>query len=350
MNIVFDTRPGEIFDFFKSLWFINNYRFVKALKQEYGIEESNAFESAIENLMEDSIIDRKMIEKYFYKELKPEYFTGMNDLWECLYLDKYLKFAKNLGEDDLIYKLEQMVRFICNNNYEDDSDEGMELKELEVVKERVLDLVTRSDIPIGLKWEFSLFLRNPKEYMSEVEELIEKYLPLYKKITPRRDKVLKSFNEELEENLNNHGLKFLENEIDYTYDFSKFDEVKITTTALVSLQIYSEGKICYVLIGPSIKKAILNRQSEDKIEQNLNFIRGISESTRYKILQLLGKRKYYGQEISDTLNITKTTTFYHLNFLISLGVVKLEKDCQKNYYSLNREVLSKNLELFNNNI
>ncbi len=86
------------------------------------------------------------------------------------------------------------------------------------------------------------------------------------------------------------------------------------------------------------------------LERNLNFINGIAEPTRYKMLQLLSEKKYYGQEIADALDITKTTAFYHLNFLLSLKVIKLEKNSQKNYYSLDKEVLLKNMDFFKNNI
>lgn len=350
MNIIFDEMPGEIFDFFRSLWYMNNYEFVKKSKEEYGIVESNEFEKAIEGMIIDSEIDKKSIERYFYLEMKPEFFTGMKDVWKYPTIESYIEYSKNLDEYELIMRADQAIQLICKNIYEDTTDENELYEDIEVIKERILNMITDKDIPIGLKWEYSLFLRNPKEYMKEVTDMIYRYIPLYKKIHPIREETLLDYNQEFRKNLDIHGLNYLLKEIGHTYDFSKFEEIKITTTALVSLQVYSEDKTCYVLIGPSIKKAMSHSQGEGDIEKNLNLISGISEPTRYRILQLLYKREYYGQEIADVLNITKTTTFYHLNFLLSLKVVKLEKDGQKNYYSLDREFLFKNIDFFKNNI
>ena len=155
MQISFNEMPGEIYDFFKSLWYMNNYEFVKKSKKEYGIVESNEFEKAIENMITDFKIDKKNIERYFYLEMKPEFFTGLKDIWEYPTLESYIEYCKNLDEYELVMRADQAIQLICKNVYEDTTDENEEFEDIEVIKERILDLITDKDIPIGLKWEFS---------------------------------------------------------------------------------------------------------------------------------------------------------------------------------------------------
>ena len=161
-----------------------------------------------------------------------------------------------------------------------------------------------------------------------------------------RTKVIKKYNYDFKENINKYGLDYLKKVTDNIVDFSEFREVKITTTALRGLFIVNQGETIYIIIGPYAEKILFNTHSHDVFEGNLNFIRNISESTRFKIIQLLMQRDYYGQEIVDTLDITKTNAFYHLDLLFSLKAVSIVRDGQKNYYSLNKDELRRNLDMF----
>lgn len=344
MNITFDERPGQIFDFYKSLWIINNYDYVMKIKEEYGTGEPNEFEKAIMDNSMDPRIDKKEIEKYFYREMRPEYFLAMEDIWKCKAIDGYLSFIMELNEYEHIIRADRTIQLICKNTYED--NESDEVKNIEVIKERILNQILHSDIPTGLKWEFFMITRSAKEYIEEAIGKVKKYQGLYNKISEAREKVIKSYNEEFKKNIESEGIEYLLKEIDNTYKFDENKEIRITTSALASLRIYLEDDVYYVLIGPNIKKALLNRNNKDEVEKNLNFIRGISENTRFKILQLLLERDYYGQEIADTLKLTKATTFYHLDFLISLKVVSLIKDSQKNFYSINKDKIAEGIEFF----
>lgn len=288
MDIIFDKKPGEVFDFFRSLWFMNNHELIMKLKIDYGIEEMNGFEKAIINTMDN--LDKDEIKKYFYMEMKPEYFTGMKSIWEYPTLETYFNYIKSLDEYGLITHADQAVQLIYKSMYEVETNEEELFEDTEVAKQNIQNLIINLDISAGLKWELSQYINNPKEYLKKLGKVIYTYIPFYKKITHKREEVLKKYNEELEEGLNNQGIEYLIDETGYTYDFSKFKKIKVSTTALMSLQIYSEGKICYVLIGPSIRKVVSNRKNEDIIEKNLNFINGISEPTRYKILQLLSEK------------------------------------------------------------
>lgn len=325
---------------------MNNHENARKLREQYGITELNSFEKAIMEYASYPKLENKELEKYFFMDMRPEYCLIMEDIWKCTSIEDHLNFLKDLDEYNSIIKVDHAIQIICKNTCEDEVDEAGNLEKLENIKEQIENLILNADIPSALKWEFYLMTRNPKEYVKEAIEVIKKYIPFYNELSSLRNEVIKDYNQELKNRLVTEGYEYLLKEIDYTYKFDKYDEINISTSALGSLLIYIENNTYYVLIGPSIKKALLNRNNKDTVEKNMSFIRNISENTRFKILQLLLERDYYGQEIADALNLTKATTFYHLNFLISLKVVTLVKDSQKNYYSINRDEILKGIDLF----
>ena len=208
-----------------------------------------------------------------------------------------------------------------------------------------MELLVDNDLQLDLKWQFIMFLRDPREYVQKLVDEYDQCMLLYDSLLYKRQLVLEAYNEELKTNLELEGLDYLIKEIHNTYDFNQDYTIKVTTSALISLRIYTEDNTHYVIIGPNIRKALISNK-EDTIEKNLSFIRGISEPNRYKIIQLLKRGDHYGQEIADKLNITKTNVFYHLDFLISLNLIKIIKDGQRNYYSIDWEELNKSLEVF----
>lgn len=344
MKIIFDERPGEIYDLFASLWIMNNIEDNDKTKEEYGVYEKNQFEEAIINNIIEGKIDKSIVERYFYKEMTPEKMLSIEEIWKHATIDKYLDYIRNLDELNHTTRMYNIISSICANTNEKTND--IDNINIDDVKEKIIKLLVNNNISVGLKWEGFLMLRDIKEYMEEYMEFIDDYIKVYNKISSKRKKVLKKYNEEFKSNIEKLGLDFLKKEIDNTFSFEGVNEIRITTTALVGLRILEENGIYYVIIGPYLKKFLINRYSDDDIEKNLNFIRSISETTRFKIIKLLLKRDHYGQEIVDALKINKATTFYHLDYLLALKVVNLSRESQKNYYSLNLNEIMKNIDVF----
>jgi predicted ArsR family transcriptional regulator len=54
--------------------------------------------------------------------------------------------------------------------------------------------------------------------------------------------------------------------------------------------------------------------------------------TRLRVLELLSKRRATVTELSNTLNLSKSTVYYHLNCLCERGLIKKRKDGRKWVY------------------
>lgn len=82
-----------------------------------------------------------------------------------------------------------------------------------------------------------------------------------------------------------------------------------------------------------VKDYILNlNEKKDYMKKKLSVI---SDQTRLDILLLLSNKKLFGKEIAEKLEVSKSGISYHLNLLVEYGLLQMEIDGKKIYYSLN---------------
>ena len=75
------------------------------------------------------------------------------------------------------------------------------------------------------------------------------------------------------------------------------------------------------------------------------FLKLLADEKRFKMIQLLGKRAWYGYELAETLSITPPTVSYHMNSMMELGLIYLERDSNRTYYHLDQNKLKELLEM-----
>lgn len=68
-------------------------------------------------------------------------------------------------------------------------------------------------------------------------------------------------------------------------------------------------------------------------------IRALGDASKFEILRLLGDEPRYGQQLAELLDISTATISHHMAQLIELEIVKMERDANRVYYSLNNETL-----------
>ena len=79
----------------------------------------------------------------------------------------------------------------------------------------------------------------------------------------------------------------------------------------------------------------------DKLNTALKLL---SDKSKFEILKLIKDKPAYGYEIANALNLSTSTISYHMNALITSKLIKIEKDANKIYYSLNEETVNQILE------
>jgi predicted transcriptional regulator len=90
-------------------------------------------------------------------------------------------------------------------------------------------------------------------------------------------------------------------------------------------------------------------KSERQVEQLVSFFQALADVTRLKLVGMLAQREQSVEELATALEVRQPTVSHHLAKLRLLGMVRLRKEGQVHYYSLDeqsvqsmaRQVLSK---------
>lgn len=175
----------------------------------------------------------------------------------------------------------------------------------------------------------SYLQRYYENFFSRIEEEIEEKL---RKIVEKHEKI----KAEEEDRFIHHFLPLM---------MSESEQVRSQTDLYVSyFDEISNIFLCYS--GDVDKTYIYGSSLEQKMDPSyINLIRKeffnlLQDDTRYKIMRLLGTKKWYGKELADHFGLTTATVSYHLNRLNKFGVVDIEKGIHKRYYySLNKVVV-----------
>ncbi len=97
-------------------------------------------------------------------------------------------------------------------------------------------------------------------------------------------------------------------------------------------------------IGIMMDRRIIIANKSISQEDVVNAGKLLSDKSKVDILELLSKKPCYGKELANELKLSTATISYHVNALISIGLLSADVNANKIYYSVNRERLSEYLE------
>lgn len=102
----------------------------------------------------------------------------------------------------------------------------------------------------------------------------------------------------------------------------------------------------YLFFGIGRKAEYLYLQLPEQKERNIHaFLNAISDPTKMEILKIIKTEPKYGQELAEILNLKKPTISYHMDTLVQLGLVKIERVQKRLYYSINKNEVEKMIEM-----
>lgn len=73
--------------------------------------------------------------------------------------------------------------------------------------------------------------------------------------------------------------------------------------------------------------------------------KALSDKTRLEIMYRLAQRRWYGQELAESLGISAAAVSNHLNYFYHLNVFHVEREGHRYYYVLNKERVAELLDL-----
>jgi DNA-binding transcriptional ArsR family regulator len=97
-------------------------------------------------------------------------------------------------------------------------------------------------------------------------------------------------------------------------------------------------------IGILMDSDLSRKQNEVNADKLNNALKLLSDKSKFEILRYIKDKPAYGFEIANELNLSTSTISYHMNSLISAGLVKLDKDANKIYYRINKDTVNDLLE------
>lgn len=199
----------------------------------------------------------------------------------------------------------------------------------------IIDFLSKTEIPQKDRWAVLNLLLKPDNWMGMLADIIQKNLPAYEKA---RSAVAQPLTRLMKRAAAYQDTKFLK-----IADTCTFQSVIYLSLAspLMQLVLYTCG-----YQGVLNEYLEISRLSpEFSRETVMRLSKSLCEKSKLDILCELKASSKYNLELAEALNLSPSTTSYHMGALLNSGLVTVEKKEGRVYYCLNRESIS---ELLNN--
>lgn len=110
--------------------------------------------------------------------------------------------------------------------------------------------------------------------------------------------------------------------------------VHISFIAQIHMSLYragQDGAADWAVLGIHNDTFVWQREDRDSIEK---FLKAVSDKRRLEIIGLLAQRSWYANELAQKLGLTPASILYHMNFLLDLNLVRINRTDNKLYYEL----------------
>jgi DNA-binding transcriptional ArsR family regulator len=268
-----------------------------------------------------------------------------SDIWGCPDKEELINFIRKLNGQQIKYEaIKSMGKF--------KEDDAAKEKINEILKSdiKILDLIESLKVDDNMKWKLLKLINNSEKWLREFLQFIEEYISQYVQVMEKYEKSIQVFNNYIEENINNSGIKFLEkilgNFKDAFLKFDDYEEIYVNTIFFnsISCGFHESGKNLHIFLGRDFEATTKRLSGENVFEKNINIFKNLCDKTRFNILNYLMDGEVYSQEIANKYGISMATVSYHMNYLASVNLVKSEKRAQKTYYFVNKDTLRESIE------
>ena len=341
----------SVVEFISGLDFLANEKKYCQLFNEYHYEQDEKVKAKVQFMSSN-------VSRFLEKEI--QYFFNLPEIIDVM--GRIILENPNLTNvDKLIVYLEKMdarklLVYILERFYFDNPSQFENIMELinnhdkyetifsfimrseatsDTVKEKLLDII---ESPEEIKYRLTLLLRQfyGKCYSPVEDEIIDT-------LHTSKEKFEKIFKENkvyfYEEYLREYSLKDVN---DFVVNISYFVQIgkwKFLTTP--------ENNIEYISIGMHADSYPQSSFQKIKVKKLLKLL---ADEKRFEMIQLLGKKAWYGHELAEALNITPPTISYHISSMMELGLIFLEKESNRTYYHLDKDKLKQLLQLVENRL
>ncbi|MCT4598495.1 MAG: winged helix-turn-helix domain-containing protein [Vallitalea sp.] len=205
-----------------------------------------------------------------------------------------------------------------------------------------------------------------EEMIKELEDFdkVQIYMDYYKYPDDMKERLVKTlsdyyykFFKDIEENTKIFMYKKLQEHIDLIEkDVDKFfenillmmDKKQVMSKEVVFYINYFSEFGCSIVYENNKYVIYYGYNLEQRYDEEMKtivykeLINILSDSNRFNIMKLLGKRAWYSKELADHLGITTATMSYHIKKITGLGIIDIHSGKNKRlYYKLNNDKFKK---------
>ncbi len=317
-------------------------------KVSYSIDIYNMKYQRIINIS-NYVIGNLRVEKnkldYYFKEIGNSQFSlsiyllYTDNMYDSL--DEYFIDAKSKSPEEIIkqfdYLLSQPYRLGKNAD-----------KKIIVTFEDMMRLIDKSGLAAEDKWKIIQSYIDRDKHLEEIYKILEKTVRLLKECRSEIKELEEEFYQYWHEYTEkNDFAKEFQMQSNFTWDWKSIVIVpSVFNPHVIRLSVkYGEERTPdMVHIGIAQDSNFSSKSAEVDVEDLINTLKLLSDKSKFEILRFIKDDSKYGFEIANALNLSTSTISYHMNSLIIANLVRLEKDANKIYYSLNREQLEVLLE------
>lgn len=226
---------------------------------------------------------------------------------------------------------------------------------------KMVSVLAESELTEEKKWKVVQVATNPKEHLEKIYPLLEEaaqiFLSYQQEWQPFLERMIENWSNYLEEEkietimqeyfnvdvLDNPQGVMLVPEImecnTIAYHFGKVD-----ITGVKERDVFRLGYFFSTMENVEILTNPRGREPDEK-EYLIQALKCLADKSKLEILLALRKKRMYGSELAEMLHLTTATVSHHMNTLIVLKLVFVEKEENKSYYRVNQRELEKVLEL-----
>ncbi|MFA9378517.1 MAG: ArsR/SmtB family transcription factor [Lachnotalea sp.] len=295
---------------------------------------TNTADSNIQFYFNRFVFDDLCIAKILYQSIKHSVFTSDEKAMKN-YIKHYIENVKN----DNTLELTLVSTEIETSQYEDNQSASF------------TDRICKLECEPAQKWQLLELMEHSSEHLEKLFKILDNTIICLKKHEEILEELKKESSDYWEEYFKeNEFLKLISSFYNIKEDSypakPAFIRTQIMCCDRVAFWGNDENAGDYHILDVGITFDCEFRATKKRLtnEQLCNGLKLLSDPSKFEILRFIKDKRAYGQEIANELKLTTATISHHMNSLMVMGLINIEKVDNRIYYQMNKEAIDKLLD------
>lgn len=346
MDFSINTSVSMLFDLIRVVILKYNDLTVSQIMNETVLSESDFIKDSIKNLWDNLDHEVPGVALFFtYDSDKGSYISS-----------RYDKRLSELGKPDVLVNtfLEDSGGGILTDllaYYSGTGRKPEHYKELAGDPEKLFTFISRLAISDRLKLELIEFSIDPDNILKPLGEFLHRVRRRIKREYTKHVDILKKsvkeFNVKLKQNPQRLMKQINRNlDTDYPADSGTY----MVTVSLLNEHIVQEIQLddtVLFILGCNADFVLKRGTHRDNVIETELFFKAFADQTRLRIIMFLARNDLYVGEIAKKCRLPLSTAAYHIDILVSAGIISGELKDKRVYYSINKEYVTKQFLFYN---